>query len=328
MPNCTGRECGPDPVCGMSCGTCATGELCNANGLCEAVGNGQQVGEPCDFDTVNVGAGECTIGLVCLGVLPDATGSPCATDLDCVAYVNVLWNPDCVIGGCGASFCAGECAAGLCDFGFTPIETAGTCYCVPDSSGDTGQPGDPCPFDRVNADAAECAVGLSCLGVMPDPTTYPCPAGDVDCLGFFTAHWNPDCVEGGCGLSFCSPLCTGGVCPAGFDPYDISGDCYCVPGTSTGTGVQGDPCPFTGGVNAAADNCGSGLDCLGIPPDPELPCTTDPDCLSGMAESWNPDCVGGACGASFCAGECNNGACDAGFDPYNITGDCYCVPSE
>lgn len=33
-PDCTGRVCGNDPVCGMSCGTCTTGQ-CNASGLCE-----------------------------------------------------------------------------------------------------------------------------------------------------------------------------------------------------------------------------------------------------------------------------------------------------
>lgn len=31
-PNCSGLECGPDPVCGESCGTCGAGEVCQAGG--------------------------------------------------------------------------------------------------------------------------------------------------------------------------------------------------------------------------------------------------------------------------------------------------------
>lgn len=34
-PMCDGRACGPDPVCGTSCGTCQEG-MCNAQGQCES----------------------------------------------------------------------------------------------------------------------------------------------------------------------------------------------------------------------------------------------------------------------------------------------------
>ncbi len=34
-PDCSGRECGPDPACGTSCGTCDLGYSCIATGLCE-----------------------------------------------------------------------------------------------------------------------------------------------------------------------------------------------------------------------------------------------------------------------------------------------------
>ena len=33
-PDCSGRACGPDPTCGVSCGTCTEG-TCNAQGQCE-----------------------------------------------------------------------------------------------------------------------------------------------------------------------------------------------------------------------------------------------------------------------------------------------------
>lgn len=38
-PDCSGRSCGPDPVCGSSCGTCSEG-TCNGQGQCE-VANAQ-----------------------------------------------------------------------------------------------------------------------------------------------------------------------------------------------------------------------------------------------------------------------------------------------
>lgn len=36
--DCTGRACGPDPVCSVSCGTCTTGS-CNSAGQCEGGGD-------------------------------------------------------------------------------------------------------------------------------------------------------------------------------------------------------------------------------------------------------------------------------------------------
>lgn len=34
IPDCEGRECGPDPVCGITCGNCNEGYSCNEAGLC------------------------------------------------------------------------------------------------------------------------------------------------------------------------------------------------------------------------------------------------------------------------------------------------------
>ncbi|RJO71880.1 MAG: group 1 truncated hemoglobin [Myxococcales bacterium] len=39
-PNCGERVCGPDPLCGQSCGACAGGERCTAQGKCEAQPDG------------------------------------------------------------------------------------------------------------------------------------------------------------------------------------------------------------------------------------------------------------------------------------------------
>ena len=34
VPNCGVRKCGPDPTCGLSCGSCKPGHACNAAGVC------------------------------------------------------------------------------------------------------------------------------------------------------------------------------------------------------------------------------------------------------------------------------------------------------
>ncbi len=51
--DCTDRECGLDPVCGESCGTCTDGNFCNEAGSCEPGGCGTNCG-----DMVTVSAGK------------------------------------------------------------------------------------------------------------------------------------------------------------------------------------------------------------------------------------------------------------------------------
>jgi hypothetical protein len=328
-PDCIGKECGLDG-CGGSCGNCAPGEVCNADDLCELHGGTQQAGEPCEFDTVNVGAGACVTGLFCLGVTPDPTSAPCTLAADCIGALDPLWNADCVGGFCGASFCSPECENGACDAGFLPQTVSGLCLCIPYwQDPDPGLPGSPCAWDQVNPEAGSCMAGLTCLGLAPDPLNAPC-ADDADCAAFVPANHNADCVEGGCGASFCSGRCDAdGSCATGFSPVDVNGTCYCIPDGQAGTGQPGDPCPFDQ-VNADASACAVGLSCLGIMPDvTSYPCPAgDEDCLDFFGAYWNLDCVDGGCGASFCSPPCDAGACDTGFDPYDISGDCYCVPNQ
>ncbi|MBW1809632.1 MAG: hypothetical protein JRJ87_15665 [Deltaproteobacteria bacterium] len=37
VPNCSGLECGPDPVCGTSCGSCPADHECNPAGVCQEI---------------------------------------------------------------------------------------------------------------------------------------------------------------------------------------------------------------------------------------------------------------------------------------------------
>lgn len=66
-PDCTGRTCGLDPVCGVSCGTCSTGETCDADvGQCQPVCVPDCSGRTCGVDPIcGVSCGECGAGEAC-----------------------------------------------------------------------------------------------------------------------------------------------------------------------------------------------------------------------------------------------------------------------
>jgi hypothetical protein len=64
VQQCGTRECGPDPNCGVSCGTCDANELCTAEGVCETF---EAIALTCDSLTAgsNVGAGSAVNGYSC-----------------------------------------------------------------------------------------------------------------------------------------------------------------------------------------------------------------------------------------------------------------------
>ncbi len=82
-PVCGARQCGPDPVCGKSCGLCLTGFLCNAEGVCERESTDpvcgddrRQAGELCDGP--DLGAATCETLSFDRGTL--------ACSSDCLSY--------------------------------------------------------------------------------------------------------------------------------------------------------------------------------------------------------------------------------------------------
>jgi hypothetical protein len=225
---CGALECGPDPVCGKECGPCAPPEICQS-GWCIGGGSGE-LGDPCTFATVNAAAGDCNAGLACLGVLADGTAGTCpgGSASECTNLLEE-WNRDCVAGNCGASFCSEPCDAQRnCPQGFVDQDVGNPpqCMCIPTPSG-SGQPGDPCPWSAVNASYDDCEAGLTCLG---NDDIGSCPGGSTtECSGVEDS-WNPDCVNGICGFSFCSDTCDAqGNCPAGFAPATVGTTCYCIP---------------------------------------------------------------------------------------------------
>jgi len=98
--DCTGRECGPDPVCGESCGQCEQGYVCNEDGKCvysPSCGNGRcDPGETycnCPSDCqIQCGDGCCSLG---------ENYQNCPIDCPCV--------PNCTGKECGDDGCGGSC---------------------------------------------------------------------------------------------------------------------------------------------------------------------------------------------------------------------------
>jgi hypothetical protein len=83
-------------------------------------------------------------------------------------------------------------------------------------------------------------------------------------------------------------------------------------------------------VNASYDDCQAGMACLGNDDFGSCPGGSAAEC-TGIAPSYNADCVGGICGFSFCSPQCGAGrTCPAEFTDADIGTPpvCYCLPEE
>ncbi len=225
VPDCEGRECGLDPVCGVSCGDCPVGSSCDEEtGTCCAPDcEGRECGPDGCGGTCEPG---CAPGAVC----DEETGACCT--------------PDCEGRECGPDGCGGTCEPGCGDDGVCD-EEAGTCcepacegrICGPDGCGGTCRPG--CPLgeacDEETGTCGQCDLvagtgcaddercGLftrddgdnwevACLPLDPDAA-----APGEDCTfttddPFFVAYGNCQsgswCVPSAPGRGRCHRLCT------------------------------------------------------------------------------------------------------------------------
>jgi hypothetical protein len=104
--------------------------------------------------------------------------------------------------------------------------------------------------------------------------------------------------------------------------------CLCEP-VPSGTSVAGAACPI-GEINPLADFCQDGLNCLWVNPgdaDAASCAGGNPANCPAELQNRNPVCVGGKCGASYCAASCDvGGGCLAGFQPVTVFGQCFCQP--
>jgi len=328
--DCVGGMCGAS----FCAGECPTDRNCpmffcdqDFDGICYCIpcpiGAGQP-GDPCPYGDVNATANDCAAGLECLGIAADGNAGTCpgGEPRECTNLID-LWNIDCVNGNCGASFCSQECDnCDECPEGFEPqnVGSPARCMCVP---GYTGHPsGGSCPWNGVNAEYGDCQAGMACLG---NDNMGECPSGcDYDCA-HIPENYYPDCVDHVCGFSFCADECDAqGNCPQGFEPAEVSGNCYCIP-ANPGDAPAGAPCPHLG-FNASADLCDVFLTCLGNEDAGLCPGGDAAEC-TGIPAAFNPDCVNGICGYSFCSARCDDqGSCPAGFEAQDENDICYCLP--
>jgi hypothetical protein len=272
-------------------------------------------------DGVNAACGTCNNDLTCIGTSPIAAAT-CEFDRECIAHGFAReTRPDCVEGACGNAVCSVSCMTNPCPEGYAEVRASfASCWCLPVG---TAAAGDACPIFNVNLEADSCGDSLTCLGIAAASTGAACTV-DADCpITSYFGH--PQCVEGFCGTSFCSPRCNeSGRCEGAFMPMTVGGTCYCIP-VLTGESEAGEPCPVFN-VHPEADHCKPGLSCLGLQATEESQaCTIDADCPDSLFYR-NGQCVDGHCGSSFCTDYCDeHGRCPAGFVPADV-GTCLCIP--
>ncbi len=93
-PNCIGRECGPDPVCGESCGICEGEEVCNSTGQCippeECTDTCETLGYECgtwEICGVEEDCGTCSEGIC------NATGQCYVATFVSSGTIDNVWPP-------------------------------------------------------------------------------------------------------------------------------------------------------------------------------------------------------------------------------------------
>lgn len=91
--DCTGRDCGNDPVCGQSCGTCLDTQSCSQAGKCECVQKCEQ--RQCGPDPVcNLSCGTCSDNQTCqdgVCVQNPPPGGGCTTSGGWGLETEMLW---------------------------------------------------------------------------------------------------------------------------------------------------------------------------------------------------------------------------------------------
>jgi len=179
VPQCGQRECGPDPVCGVSCGTCPDGERC-AGGFCEpllpppddACANAADLAILNTVDAQQV-AQTCVL----------AAG--CGTDEACITA--------CIAAETGISDACAACYGGLA--------SCGMAFCLLDCYQD---PGGPACLGCLDANCMAEFEACSGITWADEDCTPQCT--DRDC--------GPDGCGGTCGTCADGETCSAGQCVA------------------------------------------------------------------------------------------------------------------
>ena len=218
-----GVECGsPSPEC-PSCGDCADGFSCTAQGVCEpcvlSCLNDQGELKICGNDGCGGSCGACPPGWQC-DEDPD--------DGDSRLYMCELCVPDCSVKECGGNGCGGTC--GTCKMG-------GLCM-------SNGVCDDPCSA-YLDCWQKECGVGHCPHWCRASPTSWCSATGDCPDGGYC------DQATGYC--VSCDFHC--GICPEGMH---CTLDGQCVPLVESCDGLECDP-----GQSDACGTCAGGKLCNG-----------------------------------------------------------------
>ena len=243
---------------------------------------------------------------------------------------------------CGAQ---ADCVGGRCECVPGYIECGGKCLDPSFDNENCGMCGNRC-LGSAECVNGGCVPGERCEDLYPglitcgdecvDPDTDEnhCGACDNVCRA------DQVCRSGRCSC-FGSAVECGDRCVDLSEDHENCGACgrRCAPNQVCSQGQcsnvessqLGDPCPY-GDVNATANYCAEGLECLGIPADGNAGTCPggEPGECTALIDLWNRDCVNGNCGASFCSQECDYcRECPEGFDPMDAGSParCMCVPN-
>ena len=207
VPDCAGRACGPDPVCGQDCGGCRAGLACDAAGACvpdPCVGFSAEDG-CCDGDTLYT----CTEN----GLVADACGADGCGWYD---FLGLFGRYEC--GGSGEDPTGQSPAA--CDF--AACDNATLCASQGWQCG-TGCPGEVCGTCGEGyrcLDDKTCALGAYCDGATP------CPVGEV-CVGngcvATSCSVDADCAAYGTYFVCADDVCVFACDDDGFEENDVRG---------------------------------------------------------------------------------------------------------
>ncbi|MBW1811509.1 MAG: hypothetical protein JRJ87_25195 [Deltaproteobacteria bacterium] len=309
LTDCTYRECGPDPVCGVSCGTCPANSTCDDFGSCE-----------CHF--ARCGYSCCGIDQVCFEgfcCTPECGLRVCGPDPVCSESCGTCGdNSTCSASGlceCDFETCADACCPDgrVCHQDACCTPECGTRMCGPDpvcesSCGDCGANED-CTLKGECIEDCTPACGSRVCG--PDPV---CWLSCGDCAEDAFCTIDGLCVPNGCAID-----CSGLVC--GPDPNCDAICGYCGPDETCNAAGQCEGCtPNCTGKECGSDGC-EGF--CGI-------CEVFEYCnLDGLCECAFTECNGSCCAnlevchAGYCcAPDCTNREC--GLDPVcsEICGTC------
>ncbi len=259
---CTNRECGPDPVCGFSCGDCDEGETCNDHGECITdTCVPDCTGRVCGPDPVcGVSCGDCDEGETCNDhgecitdtCMPDCTGRVCGPDPVCgFSCGDCDEGETCNEEGRCIDLCEGvDCSGfdGPCTEGFCDPDT-GECFSGNINEDEICDDGDPCTLQGT------CRDGLCDT----EPVVCDEPYEDIcissDTLRVYHSLGTCDPADGTCTYGYEDHICSTGFCSDG----ECSATIWTPVGSLAWSTLQATSTNFDSGARAKCADMGGRL---------------------------------------------------------------------